>query len=179
VGLAVADGGHTLGHIPCAQGDVLYCALEDGPRRLQSRITKLYGISRDWPNMSYYCMGEVPRLNAGGLDMIRDWIKSARNPRLVIIDTFQTVRAPKKNGEPHYEADYESGKALQALANEYCIAIVIVHHLRKADADDVFDTVSGTLGLTGVVDSILVLKRDVGAGGSYTLHGRGRDLESF
>jgi len=42
---------------------------------------------------------------------------------------------------------------LQKLANEHGIAIVIIHHLRKADADDAFDTVNATLGLTAVVDS--------------------------
>src|SRR5262249_6691183 len=44
----------------------------------------------------------------------------------------------------------------------------------KADADDAFDTVSGTLGLTGAPDTVLVLKRD--SGGNVVLHGRGRDL---
>ena len=176
--IAVASGGFTLGEIHCIEGDVLYCALEDGERRLQARMTKLCGFARPWPErMSYFSLGDMPRLNAGGLDMIRQWIASAPEPRLIVIDTFVTVRAPKKNGEPAYDADYESGKALQALANEYGVAIVIIHHLRKADADDVFDTVNATLGLTGVVDSILVLKRDVGGG--TTLHGRGRDLEAF
>jgi hypothetical protein len=176
--IAVASGEFTLGKIQCAQGDVLYCALEDSERRLQSRMTKLCGFARPWPErMSYFCLGEVPRLNAGGIDMIREWIRSVPEPRLIVIDTFATVRAPKKNGEPAYDADYESGKALQALANEYGVAIVIVHHLRKLEADDVFDTVSGTLGLTGVVDTILVLKRN--PGGGTTLHGRGRDLEAF
>jgi len=46
--------------------------------------------------------------------------------------------------------------------------------LRKAEADDPFDTISGTLGLTGAVDSVLVLKRDSQA--RYILHGKGRDL---
>jgi hypothetical protein len=63
---------------------------------------------------------------------------------------------------------------LRQLASEFGIAIVVVHHLRKADADDAFDTVSGTLGLTGAPDSILVLKRD--STGHFVLHGRGRDL---
>src|SRR4051794_27852709 len=54
------------------------------------------------------------------------------------------------------------------------VAIVLVHHVRKMEADDPFDTVSGTLGLTGCPDSIIILKRD--AAGTMLL-GRGRDLE--
>jgi hypothetical protein len=41
------------------------------------------------------------------------------------------------------------------------------------DADDPFDTVSGTLGLTGGVDAIAVMKRKAG---SVTLYIEGRDL---
>ena len=42
------------------------------------------------------------------------------------------------------------------------------------EADDVFDTVSGSLGLTGAADTILIMKRQAGA---VTLHVRGRDIE--
>jgi len=66
---------------------------------------------------------------------------------------------------------------LRKLANETGDTIVLVHHLRKADADDAFDTVSGTLGLTGAPDAILVLKRDTS--GTIVLHGRRRDLSEI
>src|SRR5258708_5622000 len=45
-GVAVARGGFTLGELKCIEGDVLYCALEDNERRLQSRMTKLFGRCR-------------------------------------------------------------------------------------------------------------------------------------
>jgi len=64
---------------------------------------------------------------------------------------------------------------LRKLANETGVAIVLVHHLRKADADDAFDTVSGTLGLTGAPDDILVLKRDTS--GTIVPHGRRRERD--
>ena len=44
------------------------------------------------------------------------------------------------------------------------------------DADDPLDTVSGTTGLTGAADSILVLNRD---SRGVTLYGRGRDIEEI
>ena len=173
VALAVARGSFTLGEIHCEEGDVLYCALEDNLRRLKSRMSKLLGMDVDWPKRLRF-LTEMPRLAEGGIDVIREWIKSAPHPRLVVIDTLAMVRAPKKRDESNYEADYAAAKELRDLANEYGIAIVLVHHLRKADFDDPFDTVSGTLGLTGAPDTILVLKRDTG--GNVILHGRGRDL---
>src|SRR5258707_10881956 len=60
------------------------------------------------------------------------------------------------------------------LAKEFPgLSIVVAHHDRKMDAEDVFDTVSGTLGLTGGVDTIAILKR---SGREVTLHVEGRDL---
>src|SRR5712692_7269943 len=56
--IAVASGGRALGQVKVAQGDVLYLALEDSPRRLQERIGMLLGgapppalldLSREWP----------------------------------------------------------------------------------------------------------------------------------
>ena len=38
LGIAVSAGGLAFGSIKCEQGDALYLALEDNPRRLQSRL---------------------------------------------------------------------------------------------------------------------------------------------
>jgi RecA-family ATPase len=171
--IAVARGGFTLGDLHCIEGDVLYCALEDNERRLQSRITKLIGISQDWPNrLFFHC--QIPRLTSGGLGFLREWIASVPHPRLIIIDVLAAVRDPRKREDTNYESDYACVLELRRMANECGIAIVLVHHLRKADADDAFDTISGTLGLTGAPDTILVLKFD--SSGNFVLHGRGRDL---
>jgi hypothetical protein len=170
--IAVARGGFTLGDIHCIEGDVLYCALEDNLRRLQSRMTKLLG-TQGWPKRLWF-QTEMRRLVDGGLDFIKSWIEKAEHPRLVIIDTLAMVKTPKAKVQTLYEADYDSVVELRRLASQHHIAIVLVHHQRKAEADDAFDTVSATLGLTGAVDTVLVLRRDTR--GSYVLHGKGRDL---
>jgi predicted transcriptional regulator len=84
------------------------------------------------------------------------------------------IRTLKKTDESNYQSDYLALIELRKLAGEFGIAFVVSHHLRKAGAEDPFDTISGTLGLTGAVDSMLVLKRD--SYGGYVLHGKGRDL---
>jgi hypothetical protein len=176
--IAVARGGFTLGEIHCVEGDALYCALEDNPRRLQSRLSKLLGsgLSQQWPKR-LSLLFEMPRLADGGLESIQRWVREVEHPRLVVIDTLAMIRAPKGKEQTQYDADYQAVKQLRDVANQHGIAIVLVHHLRKQDADDAFDTVSGTLGLTGSVDTVLVLKNDLR--GTFVLHGRGRDLESI
>jgi AAA domain/RepB DNA-primase from phage plasmid len=171
--IAVARGGFTLGETHCIEGDVLYCALEDNRRRLKSRIDKLVGSSSEWPARLFY-RTDLPLLTEGGLDVLREWILSVPHARLIVIDTLAMVRAPKKHDESSYASDYSCVLELRQLASDFGIAIAVVHHLRKADSDDAFDTVSGTLGLTGAPDTVLVLKRD--SSGNLVLHGRGRDL---
>jgi hypothetical protein len=83
-------------------------------------------------------------------------------------------RAPRDGGQSPYDCDYESMTGLQKIASEYSVPIVGAHHVRKNSAEmDPFEQVSGTLGLTGGVDTILVLQRD---SNGMTLHGRGRDM---
>jgi hypothetical protein len=172
--IAVAAGESTLGE-RCDQGDVLYCALEDNARRMQDRA-KIIRPGKDWPSR-LHVQHQMPRLSVGGLEYIREWIDSVEHPRLIGIDTLTMVRPPKGRDATQYEADYNAVATLRTLAADRGVAIVVVHHLRKMESDDAFDTVSGTLGLTGAVDSILVLKRD--QSGAIIMHGRGRDLEEL
>ena len=52
---------------------------------------------------------------------------------------------------------------------------MIVHHTRKMAADDLMETVSGSYGLTGAVDTVIVMANK---GGGGVLDVRGRDVES-
>ena len=171
---AVADGNYTLGGIACEAGDVLYAALEDNKRRLQRRMTKLFGMA-PWPKRLTF-VNEMPRLAQGGLKFIRAWIESVDRPRLIIIDTLAMVRMPNRKDQNSYDADYTAVKDLRDLAAEYGVAIVLVHHLRKAEADDPFDTISGTLGLTGAPDTIMIIFRE---GNRVLIQARGRDVEDI
>jgi hypothetical protein len=172
IALAISQGGWTLGDRHCAEGEVLYCALEDGERRLQGRMQKVRGDA-PWP-LKLHFRTEMPSLTKGGLDVLSDWIAVAQNPRLILIDTFAKVRPGKERDETQYEADYRAAGILKTLADKAGVSVIMVHHVRKMEAEDPFDTVSGTNGLTGAADTILVLKRD---GGGVTLYARGRDIE--
>lgn len=172
--VAVATGGWVL-DVKCAQGDVLYAALEDNERRLKSRMAKVCQLG-EWPaKLTFWT--SMARVEEGGLEQLREWIAAAENPRLIVIDVFSKVKRPKSGSEGLYDADYLAASPLKTLADETGVAIVIVHHLRKMSADDdPLDAVSGSTGLTGAMDTILVLNRK---SDGVTLYGRGRDIEEL
>jgi nucleotide-binding universal stress UspA family protein len=177
IGLAVASGSTCLGGIACQKGDVLYLALEDNERRLQRRIDKLIGAISDWPARFHYAT-EWPRANQGGLEKIEHWIlNEATEPRLIIVDVLAMFRPTGGGRDNSYEADYQAIKGLQELASRHGVAVVVVHHTRKGTSEiDPIEKVSGTLGLSGAADTIMVLDRD---SNGATLYGRGRDIEEI
>jgi hypothetical protein len=168
----------TLGEIWPAQGDVLYLALEDSKRRLQRRMDKLLRtFTSEWPKRLTITT-KWRRLHEGGLDDICDWHKQKKEnggePIMVVIDVLAKVRKPSGN-KPAYESDYEALTGLCQLAHDLGIAIVVVHHTRKMAADDQMETVSGSFGLVGAVDTVIVM---ASKGGGAVLDVRGRDVES-
>ena len=166
-----------LGTLKPKQGDVLYLALEDSKRRLQRRMTKLLPFGSKWPERLRLTT-EWRRLHDGGLEDIRAWYDLTKgkggNPILVVVDVLAKVRKPTKPGTPQYEADYEALTGITKLANELGIAILVVHHVRKMQADDLMEMVSGTYGITGAVDTILVMANKPNG---TVLDIRGRDAE--
>ena len=171
--LAIAAGRPVFGTIPITQGDVLYLALEDSERRLKSRLLKK-GIMQaperltlvtEWPDLDNGCIAEMDA-----------WAAASVRPALVIVDVLKQVRSPGKFNEQLYDSDYRSLTGLGAFARNRGIAVLVVHHVRKMEADDPLESLSGTNGLTGAADSVMVLKRDLGTG-HCILYVRGRDVE--
>jgi AAA domain-containing protein len=172
--LAVADESRfVLGDTRPVHGNALYLALEDNQRRLKKRIDKIVQSGRAPERLQLHT--EWKRMDHGGLEDIEAWCKSVKEPRLIWIDTLAKIRPLAGRNEQAYAADYRAIEGLQKLSGQYQVGIVLNHHLRKMSSeDDAFDDVSGTLGLTGAADTIIVMKRHSGLTKIFV---RGRDLE--
>ena len=171
---AVAGGEYALGELPVTKGEVVYLALEDGRRRLQRRLKKMLG-DKPWPKgLTFFT--EWPRVDQGGIEELDKWLAEHPKAQLVVIDTLKHIRAPESARIQGYGADYEAVTPLQQLATKHGVAVLIVTHLRKLDADDPLDTVQGTLGISGGLDGTYVFKRPKGSL-KGTLYYRGRDIE--
>ncbi len=173
IAVAIALGGRAMGKLPVTAGDVLYLALEDTERRLQSRLLM---VLEDAPAPDRLTIAtEWPTMMEGGDAYLRAWLADHRDARLVIIDTVARNRGVVLGNQNNYSADYEAFVRYKSIADEFSVAFLLVHHTRKAGAEDPLDMVSGTNGIAGAVDTVLILKREIGRADA-TLYVRGRDV---
>ena len=172
--ISVAMGGRAFGAIDVEQAEVLYLGLEDSRQRLKARIALML---RDFPATNlFHAAVSWPRIGKGFFEALEHWLKMHPQTRLVIIDTFAKIRGFKRPGYSLYEKDYLEVSSLKAFADEHRLAIALVHHLRKGDAQDTLDLVSGSVGITAAADTILIMTRNRGDG-IANLYATGRDIE--
>jgi hypothetical protein len=157
LGLSVAAGGNAFDSVPVQGGPVLYLALEDTPRRLQTRMGKLLGGQPAPAGLTLVTEG--PSFPQGGTEAIAQWLERNPDARMVVIDVFAKMRGPAPAGISAYDADYVAVGYGKRLADHYGVAVVLVHHVRKAGSDD-----------------FLVLKRARGQADGI-LHVTGRDVD--
>jgi RecA-family ATPase len=173
--LSVAAGKPFLGR-PTHRGGCLYLALEDSFHRLQERMNKVLGGGKAPGNftLSTRCAD----LSSGLTGQLEAHVKAHPDTALIVIDTFQKIRGAAGK-ETAYSADYREVGQLKQFADRCGLCLLLVHHLRKMDDNaDVFNRISGTNGIAGAADTMLVLSRLTRGDADTTFHAIGRDIES-
>lgn len=169
-----ASGGRVLEAIPVDGRPVLLVSLEDSNRRLQGRLRKIMR-GEPLPKRLDVITDIAPQLV---LPTIIEWLEHHRvSAPMVILDTLGRARPQRRSGDDPYIADYQFGTQIKRIVDDVPgAALVAVHHTRKMAAEDFLDTLSGTQGIAGSADGIIVLSRkrksDEG-----TLSVTGRDIE--
>lgn len=151
------------------QGNVLYLALEDTERRLQSRLRMLSNdlkpengwiipetlhLAVAWPRMGYTAQ-EM------GLVFVNEWmLKYGDTARMVFIDTMQMFRKQPKGNANAYAEDYDAGSSLKKCVDMHGAAAMYVHHTRKLRSEDPFDEISGSNGIAGAADTLMILENE-------------------
>jgi hypothetical protein len=157
--VAFPNGGYALGKIEVEPGKAVYYGLEDSERRLKDRLAM---ISCDLPlPENLFISNHLERLDAGGLEEIEAFLDDNPETRLIVIDTLARVKPKRGRNNDAYETDTEIMGGLQSLAMRHSVTVLVVHHMRKnvKDADDVFDGVLGSTGLTGTADATILAQR--------------------
>ena len=152
------------------QGTTLYLCLEDSTLRIQNR---LFEITEDAPASVHFTTNS-DTLGKGLEEQLRAFLSEHPDTVLVIIDTLQMIRGTGYDNT--YANDYRDLSALKRIADAHGIAILLIHHLRKELADDVFSRISGTTAISGATDSNFVLRKSRRRENTATLYCTGRDI---
>lgn len=171
---AVAAGGRALGKVPVDQGESLYLALEDTPRRLQGRLRLI--LEGEPPPAGLHFDTSWERMSDGGADRLAKWLQAHQDCRLVVVDVLARIRSVPDGRSQLYDADYAAVEILKSIADHFGVAVLIVHHTRKSAAEDFIESVSGTNGISGAADATVVMRRARNSGDA-TLQITGRDVE--
>jgi hypothetical protein len=180
---AVATGGNFLGKWIKEPGPVLYMALEDYPRRLQSRMQK-----QSWPTnakVDFITLDnfgqQIGNLAEGGSERLAYMIEEKKY-KLVVIDTFgRAIGQFLRQGDSNdYSVITKALSPIQEMAVEQgCLTLLIDHHNKAAGNNvepDAIADVIGSMAKGATVDTMLGLYRERGKSGAK-LHIVGRDLE--
>ena len=165
--------GLPLWDYPAHKGTVLYLALEDDHRRLQERLYRMFGT--EGTNDLLFAI-HAKQVGIGLEEQLKRFVQEHPDTKLIIIDTLQKIR--EAGGDKYsYANDYEVVGKLKRLADDCGVCLLLVHHTRKQQADDKFDMISGTNGLSGAADGAFLLQKEKRTDGTATLDVVGRDQQ--
>ena len=173
--IALAVGRAGFRHFPCpAPMPVLYLALEDGRARLQGRAKAIQ------PNLTtandFHLRYSFPPLAHGGIEALHAEI-SCYHYGLVIIDVLAKLEtSATSKSERGYHDVYDMFTPLQELRKHHPFCLAMLTHLRKQEADDVFDALMGSVAYQGAQDVLWVLERKPKDDFAF-LHIRDKDAE--
>ncbi len=153
------------------QGTVLYLALEDDQRRLQQRMSRMFGVDG---TQNLHFATSAGQVGKGLGEQLENFVREHEDTKLIIVDTLQKVRETVSDTYS-YASDYDVIGKLKEFADKHDICILIVHHTRKQPAGDSFEMISGTTGLLGCADGALPMKKEKRTDGRATLDVVGRD----
>jgi hypothetical protein len=158
--------GEKVWEFDTAKCPTLYLSLEDTMDRLHLRLST---ITESGSEDSWF----VTSVDAGTLtEQLEAFIQAHPDIGLIVIDTLARVR---DSATSSYMNDYGEMRRFKELADKYRLALILVHHLRKASDSDPVNMVSGSTGLIGAVDGIYILEKDARFDNQAKLHITGRD----
>lgn len=166
--------GESLWDFQTHKGSVLYLCLEDTESRIKDRIMKAAELESDADYSNLFISNRSELIGEDMFAEIDRLCANHKDMKLIVVDTLQKIRQTVNDST--YANDYSELSELKAVAEKHGIAILLLHHTRKQSSKDPFDMISGTTGISGVVDSSFVLAKNERNSTKATLHCTGRDI---
>ena len=168
--IAIASGGKVLGNFSVvSSGPVIYLALEDTLRRMQRRLDQL---TEEIPKNLYLYL-DIDKEKK--IPILMKLIEKHK-PILIVVDTFTILRTQPKRGANLYDEDYQAIREFKKLGDDTGASILLIHHFNKSRNENILYQVSGSTGLTGAVDTIVVVDKKIGDKNAK-IFTTGRDIE--
>lgn len=172
--IATAAGRDFLG-FSTNQCSVLYLALEDRFDRLKDRMLKITG-GKKFPEGLEIAI-EAPPMGESFIEYLGDFITDHPETKLIIIDTFVKIRGIPNGKESAYAVDSREAGTLKKFADQHSVAVLLVTHTRKSvDTSDPFANITGTYGVAGAADDMIVLTKDKRSDTLTKMSVTGRDV---
>ena len=166
--------GESVWGLPTRKTDVVYLALEDKEWRVQQRMQDLTDSPPDNLHFGFSCGKLGHELEA----QIEDVLKTFPDTGIIFIDTLQMVRDNVSSKVNAYAQDYRDLSSMKKIADAHNICIFVVHHTRKErDGTNIFNDLTGSTGIMGVADTVMILRKEDRFGENATLSVTGRDIE--
>lgn len=165
LGLAIAsDNGVALGNATVQRhGRVLMLNLDGSKRGAYDRFQTMTKEG-DVPERFDVLHGEFPEVDpdgdGGAIELLREYdARHNGETELIIVDTLQHLRPTSDGRRNVYHEDYDFVHPIAQFGRDTDTSILLVHHLNKLENGDELDKVSGSTGLTGAVENVMILDR--------------------
>lgn len=168
------------------QGKVLYIDREKREDSFQERLV-LYcdaqGIKRTDPlfeNLDVVCL-DSPGADffngSGSTDPLQQWIdENPNDAQMIVIDMLAAWKGAEKGQGTSYQLDYQAMQPLRKFALNNGISLFMIHHNNKKGLG--MDAISGSNGLAGNSDVIMIIKKDYEDGTTGTLQVLGNRIRN-
>lgn len=114
----------------------------------------------------------------GLLEQIHNFIAATPGTNLIAIDTLEHIRNTEQTSNL-YACDYRDMNRLREITGRHPLTLLLIHHTRKMYDPDPLNTISGSTGLIGAVDGVLVLEKAKRTSDGAKLTIANRDTEGF
>lgn len=155
-------GDRALDHCLCASGHALYLDLEVSERLARRRWQTILGRRVTLPQ-GLSLRFSWPRMDEGGIEAIEEQIEADPELRLVVVDVLEHfMPSVLKSGGTAYQIESRLMRPLNDLVHRHAdrgFTLALVHHVRKGDASNPLDKVSGSNAIAGSVHTAWIMSR--------------------
>jgi hypothetical protein len=134
--------------------------------------------SGEWSAKLHF-IHELMPLMGGGAEQLAALMEQVR-PRLVVLDTLTAlIKGGGKRETDVFRSQYAEVSRIRKLAEDFKIAVMLTHHVRKGLSDSGIEAVAGTGGIAAAIDTLWYLKRKPEGEATLEIVGRESEEKTF